>query len=250
MTEIKASQENNGSKKQLSANEYIAVSDLMDILSDLSNGKTRPLLPPEPKAIQGSRGSLASLPPKAPPPPITPSPDLSPSSRGAALDVETTALSTTQPEEKTISELARELWELKLVALSDNDYYNRQLGRLKNRFLWLAGLSVGTIVTLGIVLGWLGANLKQTQTQLANYEGGVEINRARLDRLEGNALESIETSLRSLQAQIPETLETDLETTQEDITALKVQLREMELKLAAHDKALSVLVSALQGVVR
>ncbi|WP_204102124.1 MULTISPECIES: hypothetical protein [Spirulina sp. CCY15215] len=248
MTEIKASQENNGSKKQLSANEYIAVSDLMDILSDLSNGKTRPLLTPEPKEMQGFRDSLASLPPKTAP---TPSPSLSPSSRDrVALDVETTALSTTQPEEKTISELARELWELKLVALSDNDYYNRQLGRLKNRFLWLTGLSVGTIVTLGIILGWLGANFKQMQTQLANYEGGVEINRVRLDRLEGSTLSSIETSLRSLQTQIPETLETDMETSQEDITALKVQLREMELKLAAHDKALSVLVSALQGIVR
>ena len=258
----------NGSRKlakqQLNANQYIAVSDLMSILSDLADEGQAATSSQKPKAKR-SRSPLPSLPqgqsPTSPPsiaPSPSPLPTLPSSSldrERAALDVEVTAMETSalspaQPEEKTLEELARELWELKLVALSDNDYYNRQLGRLKNRFLWLAGLSIGTIVTLGIVLGWLVANLKDAQIQLANFQGIVEVDRARLDRLEGRTLESVETALRSLQDQIPETLETDLENTQEDITALKVQLREMELKLAAHDKALSVLVSALQGVVR
>lgn len=268
MAQIRASNDRNGSKKRLkkpfNADRYIAVSDLMAILSDLANEEQTPTSPQRPKVIKRSQSPLTSLPPeKSPTSPhlITPSsshslPTFPPSSLDRATwdveatNVDATALSPAQPEEKTMEELARELWELKLVALSDNDYYNRQLGRLKNRFLWLAGLSVGTIVTLGIVLGWMGANLKQTQAQLANYEGGVTINRVRLDRLEGKTVESIEMALRSLETQIPETLETDLENTQEDITALKIQLREMELKLAAHDKALSVLVSALQGIVK
>ncbi|MBP0017452.1 MAG: hypothetical protein J7647_07835 [Cyanobacteria bacterium SBLK] len=279
MTNIKTRNSQNGSSKQLekqvSADRYIAVSDLMALLSDLSNDEPISRNPQKPRVIQPSQLPLASLPQSKSPTsqrslPLSsaPFPTLPASSSHrdrAVLDVEATnveaanveateinapALSPTQPEEKTIEELARELWELKLVALSDNDYYNRQLSRLQNRFLWLAGVFAGTLLTSGITFGWLVANLRQSQIQLANYEGGITINRVRLDRLEGNTLDSFEATLRSLQDQIPETLDTDLENTQEDITALKVQLREMELKLAAHDKALSVLVSALQGIVR
>lgn len=276
MANIEAGNPKNGSpkrlKKQVSADRYIAVSDLMAILSDLSDEEQNPKTRSKPRAIRQSQPPLASLPQGESPTsqrsipsssssfPTLPAPASSLHRDRAVLDVEatnvdatdldTTALSPTQPEEKTIEELARELWELKLVALSDNDYYNRQLSRLQNRFLWLAGVFAGTLLTSGITFGWLVANLRQSQIQLANYDGGITINRVRLDRLEGKTLDSLEMTLRSLQNQIPETLDTDLENTQEDISALKIQLREMELKLAAHDKALSVLVSALQGIVR
>ncbi|MEM9543022.1 MAG: hypothetical protein AAGA60_26465 [Cyanobacteria bacterium P01_E01_bin.42] len=270
MVNVKAGDSKNGSqkrlKKQVNGDRYVAVSDLMAILSDLSDEESTPKTPQKPRTIQPSQPTLASLPQSprrsissSPSPPF---PSLPASSHGdrPVLDVEATnvetteldasALSPTQPEEKTIEELARELWELKLVALSDNDYYNRQLSRLQNRFLLLAGVFAGVLLTSGITFGWLVANLRQNQIQLASYEGSITINRVRLDRLEGNTLDGFAESLRSLQAQVPETLDTDLENTQEDITALKVQLREMELKLAAHEKALSVLVSALQGIVR
>lgn len=275
MAQMRAGQESNGSRqvlqKQKNRDRYIAVSDLMELLSDLSDEESTVTNPQKPKDSNSSQASRASLPQSkdstsqrsllASSSPTFPSLSASSLHRDRAVldveatkmdatDLETTALSPTQPEEKTLEELARELWELKLVALSDNDYYNRQLGRLKNRFLCLTGVFAGTIIASGILFGWLVANLKQTQTQLAQYEGGITINRVRLDRLEGTTLDSLETALRSLQNQIPETLDSDLENAQEDVTALKVQLREMELKLAAHEKALSVLVSALQGIVR
>lgn len=237
------------SEHELDVGQYIAVSDLMAMVSQLSR------VPPS------SHSRIAPSPsqkfPSALPPASSPNFSNSNSSNSNSSNsnssnpplLRETPPSPDQLANKTVEELAQELWELKLVTLSDSDYYNRQLVKLKRRLLWLMGMSVGAIAGLGIALGWTTATLRTQDQQITRYENAVQLNKTRIERLEGPMIAKMERELKTLQNQVPDSLEKDLTATQEELKVVKEELMAMEEDLATQDKMLSVVMNLLQGKV-
>lgn len=241
-------------RQKASSEQYISLSDLMAVLSGVAQDSKRPpehsarLSPPLPTLKpSGSRpNNLVPLPRSHPKPniPPHPAPLQSPDHPGASSLLQQSG---TAP--KTLEDLSQDLWEMKLVSLSDSDYYNREINLLKRRLWWVTGLAVGMIGVLVTGLGWMAMNLKEAQIATARYEDAIATNRRRLEQLEAETLVDLETRLEQFQAGIPEDLATDVTTTRKDLEVLKLQVSDMENTVNSHDKALSVLVSAMQGLV-
>ncbi|WP_017306370.1 hypothetical protein [Spirulina subsalsa] len=224
---------------QLDLGQYVAVSDVVAVLSELARHPSQLEALPS-KEARGNRSRSPQL--------------LSLEERQRGIRPNAPHIPTAMREapplgEKTVDELSQELWELKLVSLSDADYYGRQLTKLKNRLWWLTGLLVGAIASLSGGLAWTAVHLRQAEHQITFYESELTTQRLRIEQIEGARLGEIEQVMRSLQTQIPENLGEDLTNNTQDIAALKTQLQQLESKLAAQDKALSVLIGTLQGMI-
>jgi len=241
-------------RQKASGEQYISLSDLMAVLSGVAQDAKRPpdhgarLSPPLPTLKpNGSRpNNLVPLPRSQPKPHLPPplAPLQSPDHPGASSLLQQTG---TAP--KTLEDLSQDLWEMKLVSLSDSDYYNREINLLKRRLWWVTGLAVGMIGLLVTALGWMAMNLKEAQMATARYEDAIATNGRRLEQLEAETLVDLETRLEQFQAGIPEDLAADVTTARKDLDLLKLQVSDMENTVNSHDKALSVLVSAMQGLV-
>lgn len=231
-------------------------SSLSDVTSELSTSSTSTVPSTLPTASTGeienevkrNNGQLAAR--------STVSPPIA--NRSTAL-VELTAM---PPEEdverfphlmlqpKTLAELTQDLWDLRMAMLSDSDFYSQQINRLKQRFWGLIGIASGTSVLLAAALGWVIVNFQDSQVRLARYDDAIATNTLLLEELDRSTMAQLAAKVEELQSQVPETLNEDLTTTQTDIATLKTQVEELETSVDAHDKALSVLVSAFQGLVR
>ncbi|MDB9315826.1 hypothetical protein PN462_22130 [Spirulina sp. CS-785/01] len=216
------------SEHQLDLGQSLAVADVMGMLSEFSPD----LLPLEP-------------PPTSDPPP---SPTLTPVTPPATLrePIPTPA----RLQEKTVSELAQEVWELKLVALSDSDYYNRQFNRLKRRLWGLTGFSVCAIAALGWGFSWTASSLNSSQTQLTRLEQGLESQRDRVTQLNQQHLPHLEQQINQLAGQVPDSLTKDLTQTQQELTQLQGEIEQMETEISANDQAVSLILNLLDRLSR
>lgn len=239
-------------RQQASGEQYISLSDLMAVLSGVAQDSKRTpdasprLSPPLPtlKPNTSRPNNLVPLPRSQPKPPPQPAPLQSPDHPGAS-----SLLRHPGTPEKTLEDLSQDLWEMKLVSLSDSDYYNREINLLKRRLWWVTGIAVGIIGVLATGLGWMAMNLKEAQMATTRYEDAIATNRRRLDQLEAETLTDLESRLDQFQAEIPSDLAGDITTARKDLELLKLQVSDMENTVNSHDKALSVLVSAMQGLV-
>lgn len=151
--------------------------------------------------------------------------------------------------EQNLAELTRDLWELRMVMLSDSDFYSQQIMRLKRRLWTVVGVATGAMVLVTTVLGWLALSLRDAQMQLAHYDGAIANNSLRLDELDRTTVAQLTSQMEHLNQQVPKTLDEDLKAANQDIEDLKAQLEELETSVNAQDQALSVLVGAMQGLV-
>lgn len=149
---------------------------------------------------------------------------------------------------QSVAALTQELWDLRMVLLSDSDYYGQQLTKLKRQYWYLAGIATGALTVLAIFMGWTLVNLKNAQIRLAQYEDAIASNSLRLEQLDTRTIAQLEEQVTALRAEVPPTLSTDLETAQANIAQLQAQIQEMESSLKAQDQAIGVLVSAMQGL--
>ncbi|WP_139276706.1 hypothetical protein [Spirulina major] len=243
--------------------QYISLSDLMAVLSGVVGDGARrdeTIAPPIQPTQRTPRrkSSLTDVPtPQASTPrkkahlvPLPHPNDRTPEETPATQHPGASALMRlADGEAKTVEDLSQDLWEMKLVALSDSDYYNREILQLKRRFLWLAGLAAGAIAVLGGALGWAIVNLKDAQIAAARYDDAIATNRRQLEQLETETLSTLEARIEQLQTNVPEDLAQDIDSARKDVDVIKLQLDDMENTINAHDKALSVLVNAMQGLV-
>lgn len=234
-------------RQKAAGEQYISLSDLMAVLSGVAqdskpHGESSPRSSPPLSALKPNPSRPNNLVPLPRSQPKTP---LQSSEHPGASSL----LQHPGMPEKTLEDLSQDLWEMKLVSLSDSDYYNREINLLKRRLWWVTGLAVGIIGLLVAGLGWMAMNLKEAQMATARYEDAIATNQRRLEQLEAETLTDLESRLDQFQAEIPKDLAEDITTSRKDLELLKLQVSDLENTVNSHDKALSVLVSAMQGLV-
>jgi len=228
----------------------LAVDDLVAVLADIApDGLPRELLassepppiatadePPVPR-------SLAPAPPpcSSPPPPLPLAPRFTAAPASSAL-----AKPTPSSNLRRIETLAQELWELRLVSLSDGDYHGQQLHRLRRYLLWVLGGSALAIATAVAALTWTGWRLRSAQLELSRYATALERQQHHLEQLERDRLAPLEAQLQALEAELPDSLASDLAANQRLVTDLQRDVRNLEADLADRNAALTALLDALQ----
>ncbi|MEM8639985.1 MAG: hypothetical protein AAGG51_14390 [Cyanobacteria bacterium P01_G01_bin.54] len=173
-----------------------------------------------------------------------------------ALDPTTTQSILTEPTlagkglpEKGLAELTQDLWDLRMVMLSDSDLYSQQIMRLKRRLWTVVGVATSATVLAGLLLGWLVISLRDAQMRLVHYDGAIANNSLRLDELDRTTVAQLTSQVETLNQQVPKTLAEDLDAANKDIEELKAQIEALETSVNAQDQALSVLVGAMQGLI-
>ncbi|NEO27314.1 MAG: hypothetical protein F6K03_10565 [Kamptonema sp. SIO4C4] len=214
------------SEHRLDSGQSLGVADVMSLLSEFSEDCFPPSDSPKGQPTPTQPPSLSSAPAQE---------------RLAWRDPTPTHL-----EETSTAALAQELWELKLVTLSDSDYYNRQFTRLKRRFWGLTVLAVCAMAGLAGGLGWTATHLKNTQMQVTRLEQGIASQRDRLSELEETQLANLEQQISQLEGQVPDSLVNDLNSTQQELGQLQKEIEQLETDITANDQAVSLLLNFLE----
>ncbi|NJO21394.1 MAG: hypothetical protein HC838_17035 [Spirulinaceae cyanobacterium RM2_2_10] len=140
---------------------------------------------------------------------------------------------------RRLEALSQELWELRLVCLSDGDYHGQQLQHLRRRWAWLLVGCVAAIATATTALIWTGWRLQSAQVELTRYAITLETQQQRLEQLEQERLMQLEAELRSLQTELPESLPNQLATQKQEVADLQRDVQSLEANLANHRDAIA-----------
>jgi len=155
-------------------------------------------------------------------------------------------------------ELAQEILELKLVALSDAENYSREVERLRAQVSWLTSVLALVLTLIGGGLVWLTYSLRTDQSRLAQEVRALTDSAADIQRLTDlqNEVERLnqqvprlESQLDRLNDRVPSDLKSDLETQSATLDDLQTKLGRLEGDFDRRRQAISVLARALQDLV-
>ncbi len=225
----------------------LALADIVAVLADGAPGRLPSELlslgdRPAPPALVAANNAT-------PPPRLTPALLPPPELPAAGEDPENLGeltLPTPSSNLRRIETLSQELWELRLVSLSDGDYHGQQLHRLRRRLVWLLLGSGGAIALSLTALAWTSWRLHAAEGQLHHYATTLEQHQQQLAHLERERLAQLESQLQSLRAELPESLANDFATSQKTVAALERDVENLEATLTNHEDALTALLNALQ----
>lgn len=141
-----------------------------------------------------------------------------------------------------LDQLAQEVLQLKLAALSETNTAEAAVKRLQGRIWWLRAVLVVTFFAFGGVVTWQALTLRQQQLQILQMDSVVS-------DLEATQPEQLQQQLADLQEQVSDDLPETLAQTQEELTSLQTDVEALGDTIGERQRALVVLTEALQALV-
>ncbi len=233
------------------------LADIVGVLADTAPGRwpsellgfgDRAAPPPAPAPKPIPRPTAPASPPPLPPLALKLAPPAPRPTAAAAPSDDLGELARPTPSSnlRRLETLSQEVWELRLVSLSDGDYHSQQLSGLRRRLAWILAGSLLAIAAAGSALAWTGWRLQAAQADLSRYATTLERQQQRLDTLERQRLVELEQHLQALQAELPDSLANDWATQQASIADLQRQVQNLKANQADREAALAALLNAIQ----
>ncbi|NEQ30898.1 MAG: hypothetical protein F6K04_07835 [Leptolyngbya sp. SIO4C5] len=143
-----------------------------------------------------------------------------------------------------LEELAREVLELKLAALSETNTAEKSVQQLRRRLGRLRISLLLTFILFGGVVTWQLFSSRSQQIQIAQMQAQL----AAIDTTQPEQVAAIANQVTTLQRQVPNNLPNVLERYQQDIQALQTTVEELDENVGDRQRTLVVLTQALQDI--
>ncbi|WP_346292401.1 hypothetical protein [Sphaerothrix gracilis] len=143
-----------------------------------------------------------------------------------------------------LEELAREVLELKLAALSETNTAEKSVQQLRRRLGRLRISLLLTFILFGGLVTWQLFSSRSQQIQIAQMQAQL----AAIDTTQPEQVAAIANQVTTLQRQVPNNLPNVLERYQQDIQALQTTVEELDENVGDRQRTLVVLTQALQDI--
>ncbi|NJM85267.1 MAG: DUF3450 domain-containing protein [Leptolyngbyaceae cyanobacterium RM2_2_21] len=146
--------------------------------------------------------------------------------------------------ETHLEELAREVLELKLAALSETNAAEKSVRQLQRQLGRLRAILLLAFILFGGVITWQVSSWRAQQGQIAQMQTQL----AAIDTTQPERVQQLIEEIADLQQQVPNNLSTLLERNQQDIQTLQSTLSDLNETVGDRQRALVVLTQALQDI--